>query len=328
MADVQDQFEIFHKEIRVDYDMDKTLRDKRDAILKRIRKKLADAKRPGFRELHQGSYKLRTGTKPVGSIEYDIDIGLRFDIDSSEHTAAQVRNWVFEAVDGLGQEVKEKPSCIRVVYGDGYHIDLVIYACNELPGGTESFELASKSNGWRAAAPPALEEHIQTARTPYEGTEDGRTSTDQFRRVVRCLKRWYDEAIPKDSKDKPTGLAYTLLVAQHGSPRYDLEGRACDLELLRSLCSLASQAGRIAIYKPTPENEDLLARLSDAAMDRFKERLQALGDALGQAADAVDPVAACQTLAAHFGSDFPIPEPEGTGSRTAGPAIVPASSSA
>lgn len=328
MADVQAQFEIFHKEIRVDYDMDETLRSKRDAILKRLRKRLTDASRPGFVELHQGSYKLRTGVKPVGSIEYDIDIGLRFYIDSAEYTAAEVRSWIFAAVDGLGEKVEKKRACIRVIYGDSYHVDLVIYACKEGPGGAETFELATKSDGWRAADPPKLEEHIQTARGRYEGTEDSRTNTDQFRRVVRYLKRWYDEAIPRDSKAKPTGLAYTLLVAQYGSPRFDLEGRSCDLEVLRSIAALGSLAGRIEIRKPTPEYEDLFAGLSDADMQKFKERLAALGGALDQAASSADPVAACKALAQHFGSDFPIPDPEDTGSRTRAPAIVPSSSSA
>ena len=129
MADLQKYFETFHDKIRTDYDLDSTLRDKRDKILKRIRSKHSEAKRPGFKELHQGSYKTRTGVKPIEDLEFDIDIGLRFDVDPAKFTAKEVRSWVFDAVDGHTGDVKQKASCIRVNYAENYHVDLVVYSC-------------------------------------------------------------------------------------------------------------------------------------------------------------------------------------------------------
>ena len=46
MANVQKQFEQFHYAIKFDYDHSSTLREKRDIILNRIRKHLADNNRP------------------------------------------------------------------------------------------------------------------------------------------------------------------------------------------------------------------------------------------------------------------------------------------
>lgn len=328
MANVQTQFEIFHERIRVDYDMDKNLRDKRDKILKRIRKALKESKRPGFKDLHQGSYKHRTGTKPIGSIEYDIDVGLRFSIDTSEYSASTVRNWVFEAVEGHTDKVEKKSSCIRVTYSDGYHVDIAIYAWQKEADESETFHLATKSSGWRPADPPALEDFIQNARVSYDGTEDSRTNTDQFRRTIRYLKRWYDEAIDRDSKDKPSGLAYTLLAARRGGVSRDSGGSPVDLQALRKIAFACRPLGPIQENKPTPEYEDLFAGLSGQAMESFKDKLDQLLEALDAAADEVDPVVACETLAEHFGSDFPVPEPEKTGKRTSRPAIVPSSGSA
>ena len=42
MADIQKQFEKFHDTIRIDYELSKPLREKRDIILNRIRKHLKD----------------------------------------------------------------------------------------------------------------------------------------------------------------------------------------------------------------------------------------------------------------------------------------------
>jgi hypothetical protein len=126
MANLQRYFERFHETIRTDYDMDETLRDKRDTILNLIAKRLREAGHPGFQKLDQGSYAMRTGDKPIGELEYDIDVGLRFPLQEA-YPATTVRQWVFEAIDGHTHTVFEKGPCIRVVYAKGYHVDLVIY---------------------------------------------------------------------------------------------------------------------------------------------------------------------------------------------------------
>jgi hypothetical protein len=53
-----------------------------------------------------------------------------------------------------------------------------------------------------------------------------------------------------------------------------------------------------------------------------------LADALGQAGEETDPVKASKLLQKYFGDDFPVPEPEDTGTKTKAPAILTSSSSA
>lgn len=331
MANVQKYFEQFHDAIRTDFEMNQTLREKKDIILKLLRKRLQDADHPGFDELLQGSYStpIRMGVKPIADLEFDIDIGLRFDFDEDEYTATEVRSWIIDAIDGHTDRVEEMGPCIRVGYADGYHVDLVCYANWVDSAGQEQFRLAHRKNGWRRANPPALLEHVKNARKAFEGTEDSRTKTDQLRRVVRYLKRWYDVAIPEESDAKPTGLSFLLLAIEKLSPTYALDGSADDRSALRSLAAYsASLLGRIAAYKPTPEYEDMFGRLSDEEMTDLKGRFQAMVDALDTAKAETDPVKACEALRNVFGSDFPVPEPEDTGKKTAAPAIVTSSASA
>ena len=113
MARVQKYFEKFHSKIRADYDMDSTLREKRDIVLDRIRKHLKDSKLPGFEVLHQGSYKMKTGVKPIGTIEYDIDVGLRFSLSKEDYEPKTVRSWVLDAVEGHTKETFDKLSALR-----------------------------------------------------------------------------------------------------------------------------------------------------------------------------------------------------------------------
>lgn len=330
MADVQKQFEEFHGEIRIDYD---TLRSKRDIIMEVIKKYLKENKLPGFDELHQGSYAMGLGIAPIGKLEYDLDLGLRFEINDRDFTAAEVGKWVFEAVKNHTDNVKHKGPCVRVTYaagaGNGYHVDLVSYAWQKDAAGQETFKLAHKDKGWLPANPPALLTYVERMRKPFEKTLDTKTQTDQFRRSVRYLKRWNDVAMPEESDGKPTGLALVLLCAERLSPAFNVAGKPDDLAALRALASFTcSTPGRLVAQKPTPEYEDVLAKLSAADMQALKARFETLAKALDQASQNTDPVEACKLLATVFGDDFPVPAAVETARRTGAPAIITSSSSA
>jgi hypothetical protein len=326
MADIQRYFEQFHQMIRADYKTDSTLRERREGILQLLRDRLSEEKRPSFRKLLQGSYRMRTGVKPVEDLEYDIDVGLRFEVPPDEK-ASSVRSWVYEAVKNRTQTVEEKSSCIRVGYAAGYHVDLVIYRTSKTASGKENFELGCKDD-WRPANPRELLQHFKSGLKTFEGAADSLTGTNQLRRIVRYLKRWGDEAIPRESGDKPSGLAYTLLVISQVAPAVTADGNPDDLQVLELLCRKLDQPERISAFKPTPEYEDVFGGLSDAAMGALKVRFRAMQTALISAKSDADPVSACETLHKVFGRDFPVPKPEDTAKKTKAPAIVPGSSAA
>jgi hypothetical protein len=193
MADIQKYFEKFHDAIRVDYDMSSALREKRDIVLDKIQKSLKNAGKPAFKALNQGSYIMKTGVKPIAELEYDIDIGLRFQVDPEEHNARDVRGWVLDAISNHTKSVEDRRPCIRVNYSAGYHLDLVCYAV----WNDSEYRLAHKSEGWRPTEPKKLLSHIAEHQKRYFAeTEDSLTKTNQFRRCVRYLRRWNDVRTP------------------------------------------------------------------------------------------------------------------------------------
>lgn len=334
MADVQSLFERFHRDIRTYYEINEKLRSKKTIIVRRIQDHLKRNERPTCQEYIQGSYKMKVGILALEGAEYDIDVGLRFSFDESKYTAEEVRRWVFEAVDGHTDKVEEKTPCIRVTYADGYHVDLVCYAWWDNAAGVEQHRLAHKEDGWRPADPPRLVQYVKDARTPFEGTEDVATSTDQFRRVVRYLKRWNDNAIRGESNDKPSGLALVLLTNQHlTAPAKTWDGVPDDrLAVERVARAAAETVGRISAIKPTPEGEDMFGRISDTGMTELKNRFATLRDVLIDAQREPKASEACKRLKEVFGDDFPCPssdeEEKRSALRTSAPAVVPSSSSA
>jgi hypothetical protein len=328
MANIQKYFEQFHDRIRTDYEMNSTLREKRDILLERIRKYLKDQGLPLFEKMDQGSYAMKTGVIPVGR-EYDIDVGLYFPFSETEHSAADVRSWIRKAVAGHTSEIEDKGPCCRVIYSDGYHVDLVMYASWEENGGPVQNRLAHKKRGWRPADPARLLEYVESVRSRYESTEDTITKVDQFRRVVRCLRRWDDVRISKESSAKPSGLGYVLLTDKNTSPQKTLDGKPDDRMCLEQFAlNTSGVMGRLTAFKPTPEHEDVLAKVSDDDQVELKEKLKALFGVLSAAGMEPDPVKACTTLQVQFGADFPVPEPEDTAKKSKSPAIVTSSSSA
>lgn len=330
MPNVQPQFEEFHSNIRTYYEMNETLREKKDIIVNRITKSLKEKGRPRCTPFIQGSYKMKVGICALPGAEFDIDVGLRFDFAEQDYSATEVRRWVFEAVDGHTETVEEKGSCIRVTYKDGYHVDLVSYAWWDDPYGGEQHRLAHKTKGWRPADPPALVEHVKKISDSFKNTEDKKTGTDQFRRVVRELKRWNDVAILGESPNKPSGLALLLLAKKYMPVTVQSwDGVSDDLAAIRQIAAnAAAESGRLTAYKPTPEGEDLLGGLTEGAMDSLKKRFGRLRDVADEAAGHPDPRKACMLLSEIFGHDFPIPPSTETGRKTLGPAVVPSTTSA
>ncbi len=329
MANVQEQFEEFHSQIRTYYEINETLREKKEIIVSRITNHLIAMKRPGFDVFLQGSYKMKVGICPLPGMEFDIDVGLRFSIRPTDYSATQVRAWVVEAIGDHTDEVTEKGPCIRVNYERGFHVDLVCYAWFDDANGDERHELAHKTLGWRPSDPPRLVQHVLDLRQPFANTEDG-TQTDQFRRVVRYLKRWNDIALPFESNDKPSGLALVLLCGDLlRSPSQRWDGESNDLDaLIRVARTAGNSSGRIVAIKPTPEGEDMFGRLSDAAMDSLKRRFQRLATSLEQATNHPEVHIACDLLARQLGDDFPIPSAAREARRSTAPAVITSSSSA
>lgn len=323
---IQKEFEGFHKAIKVDTS---DLRDSRDVLFDKVKASLKKAGHPVPEILNQGSYIYGVGIWPPKDVEYDIDVGLDFDILADEYSAEDIRNWVYSAVEEHTNKVKKRGPCIRVHYEAGYHVDLVVYARHKDKKDVDNYQLGTK-DGWKPSDPKKLKQHILDSRKPFESTK-GTSGADQLQRVTRYLKRWNDLDIPEDSDDKPFGLATLLLVIKYLTlPVTDTQGASDDLSALINICTNVSYAtllgGRISINKPTPEYEDVFKKISDTAMTKLVSRFKSLKDDLTTVKSSTDVVLINKLMKKHFGDDFPdVEDPENKNkgfTPPKGPAVV------
>lgn len=347
MASIQPYFIKFHDTIKLDDEND-ILREKRDILFEKLRKNLKEqvANPPSFATFNKGGYAMNLGVKPLNG-DYDIDVGLNFDINRSDYPdPVVVKELVYNALKDHTDSVKIKNPCVTVQYHlrkePLYHVDFAVYAND---GSPTSLYLArgkpiSSTNDrkWEGDDPKGL---IKIVGEKFND-EDERL---QFRRAIRSLKRWKDVKFSSNGHEAPIGISLTICayhwfsISKVLTDRVKLSYEYKDLDatlnlvnaMLNRFYQVPSNNGealfRLNAQLPVTPYNDLFEKMTDTQMTTFKEKLENLRDALEAARDEVDPYEACKILQKQFGDDFPVPEIKETAQRRA-PAIVSSSSSA
>ncbi len=315
MTHAQNQFENFHSTILLGYDESSVLRDRRETLLNDLKNNISkDA--PKYDTFNQGSYALYTGITPIAG-DPDMDIGVIFECAPEDYPdPLTLKKYVRDALTRHNRTVKIRRPCVTVTYfKDGeatHHIDLAVYSVN----GNGQTQLA------RCRETDAKEDRVWEPSEAQELTSkiiDRFKDNDrqQFRRVVRAIKRWRDNKI--GHKNVPS-IGLTVAAYNWFTPKYDsVDGKPCDLIAMRDLINqmLANWGfARLVVNLPVSPYCDLFERMSDTQMKDFKERLEALRNALNEAESQPDTHEACKILQKQFGDDFPVPEKSSTTKKT------------
>ena len=326
MADLQRQLLIFDRTIRLGtMDEEQILREKRDRLVRDLslglKKRFASTgeRAPLMRTFNQGSYAMRTGIRPLTG-EYDIDVGVVFDIDiRKHHDPVQVKSWVADALSVGARAVQMRRSCVTVSYTERgrvtHHVDLAVYA----RGRTGSLYLARgmlnsqpRLRRWDPADPSGLIERVQNHL-------DGENRA-QFLRTVRLLKRWRDHCFQAEGRSAPVGIALTVLALAHFQPvlvrRSDGKYVPDDLSALRRFIRRVLTRFELVVYDtrlvfrlpavlPVKPRSNVLLRLSNSQMAAFRTELRTLLHVLEEVSKQNDITAAVKGLRCVLGSDFP-----------------------
>lgn len=328
MADLQTQFNRFHETIKIDFDGNKPLRDKRDIIIDALRaglKKKYPTDTPTFMHFNQGSYDMSTGVAPLGTDDYDIDVGIIFDRAKDSIKPVALKEIVYEILNAVYQrKVEIKRPCVRVQYQKAgekvYHIDLAIYARGKdflgnlnttlyiakgFPGSSED------KKQWEISDPHQLKKLIKTKIVNDSDRE-------QFRRIIRYLKRWKDYNFSSSGTSRPTGIALTALCYNHfsvekdnvrnpinGTYDYKYNDLRALVKVVRSILLQFTFFDEISVKLPVQPGNELFAKMSRVQMSAFKAKLENLKTILENATTDTQITTACMRLRGAFGDDFP-----------------------
>jgi hypothetical protein len=283
MADCDNIFKEFDQKIKLSTPKKNSMRISRNSLRDKVRTKFRD-KGHEVKFHWQGSFAMDTIITPEDG-DYDIDDGIYLLVEQEPEVAiSTLHRWVAEAAENhTSQKPKDKDPCVRVLFKDGYHVDLVIYYKTEF----EHPYLAHKRDGWIVGDPKEFMDWF-----------NGRTDTDgQLKRIVRYFKAWRDHL----RGDMPSGLIFTILATDNIV--YDNRDDIAFLETMRKIQNTLISS--FVCYRPTtPSNEDLFANYSDTRKNYFLDRLDSFICSGEQALEEVYQVDACQKWKKHFGERF------------------------
>lgn len=335
MARLQAYFRQFHETIKLNnLDENRILRKKRDIVLDKLRLRLKtffqdkNEPIPTFDFFNQGSYAMGTGIQPLEG-DYDIDVGLKFHISKEDYfDPVQVKQWVYDALYGHTQRVECRKPCVTVFYQRHdepiYHVDLAIYSEYDYQGGRlylakGKLHSQCKERIWEPSEPQKL---IERVKNQFGETED----REQFRRVIRYLKRWKDVQFSETASGKAAPIGIGLTVAAYhwfnvsksvdvftGKFAYD-DASALKVfvkTLIGRFRNVYSDSGertqRLCVDLPVAPYCDLFEKMTDNQMTYFHKKLERLLETL-QEAEYESEFEACQQLQKKFGRYFPLPE--------------------
>lgn len=329
---LQKYFKDFDKRIKMDYDEKSELASKRDILLRKLRD---SGKLPSFSELNQGSYSMYTGVEPLDK-EYDIDVGLRFNANKDDYEKpTELKNKIYNILQNhteYGAELK-KP-CVTVTYKkDGeiaYHVDLVVYTYENKNDIESQLYLARGKDSkpeercWEKSDPKGLVDYINSKYA------DKKEDRDQYRRVIRYMKRWKNLKFSSSGNAEPPSIGITLIAADRFevSKEYNYLEEKYYYDDLNALINFAkeiqslftfvgtSESGRFLyrIYYNLPSslnfesNTDIFKKMSDLYMTDFKDKIDKLVRDLETVKEEADEVQQCKLLNKIFGDDFKVPE--------------------
>jgi hypothetical protein len=321
VAILKSEFTKFHKTIKLDqYSENKNLKEKRDLLVNELTNRLIDETVPDsdkkltFTKFDQGSYAMNTGIKPKND-DYDIDVGIVFDITNDEYDSNKLKQLVFDKLDGQhNRTVEFNRPCITVKYLGGYHVDLVLYSDNDADFHIAWGKKNSKTNRcWYKAQPKKLTSWVKNV-----SNQDNESA--QFRRSVRYLKKWKLKHFSSTGNETPPSIGLTIQTrnAFHDYSCYvednDLNALINVVKQIKNsfttkfdLESMSSKKS-VSIELPVSPYKDVYYKMTLKQLDNFSDKIDHLLEALENAIDENSAYEASKILQQVFGDDFPLAE--------------------
>lgn len=302
MANCQDLFEQFNKEISIPKAKKDKLKDSKDNLRKRIRKY--------FKEHHpeyepkfyiQGSYKMKTMIDTKDGI-CDLDDGVYF-MRKPDVTGTTLQQWVWNAVDGYTSTTPQhRKKCVRNIFVADYEIDMPVYY--KIDG--QQYKIAVKNEDWRDDDPKAMVEWFNDKK-----------GGNSLVKIVKCLKAWCDYK----RNYMPSGLAMTILAA-NAKEKFVLGDRD-DINLKDTLKEIKKALDlRFECIVPVDPKDNLFANFDE---DRKKNFIAALKDFVDDAEAALreeNQLKASRLWRKHLGDRFPLGEDKNDDNKAANSRLI------
>lgn len=290
-------------------------RKKDDSILAKIKERFKEEGYPVIDNFIQGSLSTFTAIKDENE-DFDIDRAIVIDADQAPDNPLKPKEIVLDILEKRGFEnAKIKRPCVTADYkNDNLHIDIPIYKRDS----HGNYQLAvGKSNStkeWSDSDPIGLRDWINDFDMYFYYKDEHR---DQFRRLVRYIKKWRNHQFSDFIKKNIFSIGLTVMFKRQFKPSINSEGIADDVQALRDTINAILFAGyfipqgdnkyKIRIDLPvTPYRDIYDGKGSSESGTQLCNRLNRLVDKLNEVSDpSMDLSKQCRIMNKQFGDQFP-----------------------
>jgi hypothetical protein len=260
----------------------------------------------------QGSYALRTIIKPVNNHEYDADLLLFMELDSSKSPRDYI-DAVYRCLkdnDVYAEKIRRKTRCVVVDYAGDFHLDIVPcvdngtnhYICNRL---TDKFEITD-GTGFRDWF-----------------NRKNKVTNGNLKLVTRLLKYLRDH---KQTFTAPSILLTTLI----GNAVYDWEDDSNFKTVPDTLVTVSRRINDFlqlwstipTVANPVLPQEDFTRHWDETKYLNFRDKFNSYTELICQAYEEVDPQKSLQLWRQLFGENFGTGSQDKVRSRTAAPTVA------
>lgn len=316
---LQNKFKKFHDAIKLGRkDLEyTTARLKDDSITSDIVDRFKEDGYPVIEDFIQGSLATFTGIREKGQ-DFDIDRAIVIEAGLAPENPITPKLAVLEVLEERGfKNAKIKKPCVTADYkAEHLHIDIPIYRKYD----NGQYELAvgkrhsdEDNREWARSSPRELIDWVND----YDSDETyGSNKHDQYRRVVRYLKRWRNFTFGDDVRRKIHSIGIAVMVKESFNSSINDEGFPDDLTALRETINhilnyrsyftlVELDKYRVNVLLPVSPNRDIFHSSSVATATQFRNKLSALLKTLNKVADEELESKQCELLQSVFGDDFP-----------------------
>jgi len=317
---IQANFFKFHENIKLGYESESYSSAKvKDLSITKAVKEAFKAK--GYSVIDnfiQGSFSTHTAVQSLDG-DFDIDRAIVIDFEDAPENPVDTKKVVLGVLEkrGFTNATIKKP-CVTADYAaEDLHIDFPIYSKQ----GDSYFLAVGKLNSdennreWSSSDPKGLKDWVNDKSMFYGSAGD---ELQQFKRIVRYLKRWRDVKFSEAVAKKVYSIGLTVMAKESFLPCLDDDGNPNDLKAMKDTVNQMTSRGyfsyekdekyRVRVLLPTSPWRDIFDGSALDTGTQFINKLNNLDNKLLDALTETDEIKQCKILNNLFGEDFIIPE--------------------
>lgn len=343
---IQDHFSKYHRNIKLSQKDEayKEVKEKGESILSDIKKAFKEAGYPVRDTIRQGSFSTHTAIISVDG-DYDLDRGIIIDEDDAPDDPVAVKKVVLETLEKRGfKNVKIKNPCVTADYASlKMHIDFPVYRREKafLGLGDDTLSIAWGKPGsnddhkvWSTSEPVKLTEWVLDDQHHQGWLALTGAQREQYRRIVRYLKRWRDVAFVEAVRKHIYSIGLTIMAKEQFVPSVNDEGYPNDLDSLTGtvrkilnsdyFTEVDTDKCDVEVELPVEPHSDVFGRHGTTIGTKLYNRFSHLHEKLVSAQKEDDEVKQCEILRSVLGEYFEVPEKKSSAAKlmTASAGIV------